>query len=76
MNNDRRKLLSRASDLIQQAYDMVYQASGEEEDAISNLPENMQGGDRAQDMEDCIEFMNDAMGYMEEAMDALHSAAM
>lgn len=55
MNNNRRKRLKQASELLNQALSIVTEAKEEEEDSLDNLPENLQGGERYAAMEKAVD---------------------
>lgn len=55
MNNQRRKRLKEVIDLINQANSIIEEVKDEEEEALNNLPENLQDTERAESMQECID---------------------
>ncbi len=72
MNNERRKELKSAIKLLDSidvdaVREIVETAMSDEQDAFDNMPESLQSSDRGQAMEE-------ALGRLQEAIDALESA--
>lgn len=53
MNNDRRKQMLKASQLIAEAKDILDVCADEESDYVENMPENMHGSEKHDKAEDC-----------------------
>lgn len=68
MNNDRRKRINKAKDLILQAKGILEDVLNEEEMAFDSMPENLQGSQRGMDSEDAIDSLTDAIESLEEIM--------
>lgn len=47
----------------------------DEQDYFDNMPENLQGSQRGMDAENAIDVMNEAIGYMENAIESAEEAA-
>ena len=60
MNDARRERVNEAIDLTNQAIEMLESISEEEQDALDNMPENMQDGERGEKMQENIESLDDA----------------
>lgn len=60
MNNERRKQLRKAIELLTEAQSIIESVHDDERDALENLPESIQYGERGDQMQDCI----DALEYI------------
>ena len=67
MNKQRRKKLEKAFDLIGEAKSILEEVKSEEEEAYENLPGSFQNGDRGEEMQNCIDMLDEAYGYIEDA---------
>ena len=74
MNAERRKRIRSVIETIQKCTDTVSIIFDEEEDAINNMPENLEGSDRYTAMEDAVTYLEDAGTALEEAIQNLESA--
>ena len=74
MNNKRRKELRRAIDMIETALDIVNGVKDEEEDAMCNYPENLQGTETYENMEVAVDTMEEVTSAIEDAVDSLNNA--
>ena len=67
MNKARRKKIQKAIDMLEmgngvgQALDILEEVLYAEEDAYDNIPENLQGSWRAEESEEAIDALNDAI---------------
>ena len=66
MNKDRRKKLEKAFEMIEQAKSILQEVKDEEQDAFNNLPENFQNGERGEEMQNYIEMLDEAYGYLDD----------
>lgn len=74
MNNERRKQLAIAHALLERAAAIIEDARNEEEEAHENLPENMQyNSQRSDDMQDAVNWMDEAFTAAEDAKDTLEN---
>ena len=70
MNKARRKKIQKAIDMLEmgngvgQALDILEEVLYAEEDAYDNIPENLQGSWRAEDSEEAIGALNDAIDLL------------
>lgn len=64
MNKLRRKQIAAAIELIERAYEILYQVREDEQEAFDNLPEGLQCSERGEAMEEIID-------NLEEYLDAL-----
>ena len=74
MNKKRRASLSEAIQLLTKASALVDRASDGEQDALDNLPENLQYSEKAETMEGAVELLNDAVEKIDGAKDLIESA--
>ena len=74
MNNKRRKELRRAIDMIETALDIVNSVKDEEEDAMCNYPENLQGTEIYENMETAVDTMEDAVSNIDDGISSLSEA--
>ena len=74
MNNKRRKELRRAIDMIETALNIVNSVKDEEEDAMYNYPENLQGTEIYENMETAVDTMEEVASVIEDAVDSLNNA--
>ena len=74
MNNKRRKELRRAIDMIETALDIVNSVKDEEEDAMYNYPENLQGTETYENMEVAVDTMGEVTSAIEDGVDSLNNA--
>lgn len=74
INDTRREELKKASSLIGDASAIVERVKDEEQDSLDNIPENLQGGNRYQSMENAIDMLSDALDSMSEASEYIERA--
>lgn len=75
MNNRRRtQILINALPLLDRVFDIVNNVCDEEQDALDNIPENLQSGSRYEKIEEAISFLEDAMDEIEGAVSNLQEA--
>ena len=67
MNAQRRKEILRAADLIEQAREILQNATEEEAEAFDNMPESLQESERGQKMLEYIDSLETAVSQLEEA---------
>lgn len=60
MNNERRKSLRQAKDLLDKAYNIICDALDEEQDCLDNMPENLQDSERYEMMENAVDELIEA----------------
>ena len=65
MNNQRRKTLKEAIELIEQATAVIEEVKNQEENALDNLPENLQDSERAENMQECIDLLEEVQNDLE-----------
>lgn len=74
MNKERRKRLSDIRAKIEELQDLLEEVRTEEQDALDNLPESLQGSERGQAMEDAVQNIDDAIGWLGTALDDIEEA--
>ena len=67
MNKQRRKKLTKAFEMIDEAIKILEEVKNEEDESYENLPDNFRYGDKGEEMKDYIEMLNEASGYLEHA---------
>lgn len=75
INNNRRDILKRASNLLSTASGLVSTALDGEEDALDNMPENLQGSERYEKIEATVDLLNDASECIDAAIEKINEAA-
>lgn len=76
INNKRRDLLKRASSLLGTASGLVSTALEQEEDALDNMPENLQGSERYEKIEAAVDLLNDASECIDSAIEKINEASL
>ncbi len=75
MNDSRRKELKRALGMLESAGLLICRAAEEEQDCLDNLPENLQGSERYEKMEEAVSLLESAAEEIESASDRIRDAA-
>lgn len=74
INNKRRELLRNATGFLARASGIVSAALDAEEDAIGNMPENLESSERYEKMSTAAELLEDALTNIDTATDAINEA--
>ena len=81
MNNLRRKEIRQVAGLIEELHDAVAAARDtlegigeEEEESRDSMPESLAGSDRYCESEEASEYMEDALGYLDDIDSAIDEA--
>lgn len=74
MNSDRRKRLSEAAVLLEQAQGIVADVQQEESDAYDSLPEGLQESERGQRMSEIADDLYDIASELTDFIDRLNFA--
>lgn len=74
MNNEKRKVLRSALSHIQLASDMTKSVLSQETDDLNNMPENLEGSQTYEKMEQAVELLEDALDSLEEASSQIQDA--
>ena len=67
MNRQRRKKLTEAFEKITEVMDILESVKSEEEESYENLPDNFRDGDRGEEMQNYIDMIEEAYGYLYDA---------
>ena len=74
MNDARRKELTKAIALIEDAKSILEIEQQGEQEYFDNMPENMQSGDRGQRAEEVADLLSEVVTSCEEAISSVESA--
>ena len=74
MNNSRRKRLRSAKDMLIRASEIISFAVDEEQDALDNIPESLQYGERYEKIYDSCSALEYAQDGIEEVIEKLNDA--
>ena len=74
MNNRKRNALREAVEFLNKAIIIVENVSDQEQDAIDNMPENLQDSDRYESMEYAVDSLSSATERIEEAVEYVQEA--
>lgn len=68
MNKERRKEISRAVAMIDEAKGILESCKDEEQDYYDNMPESLQGGDKGTSAENSVSVLEDAVSSLDETI--------
>lgn len=68
-------MLKRASALLGTASGLVSTALEKEEDALDNMPENLQGSEKYEKIEAAVDLLNDASECIDSAIEKINEAS-
>lgn len=68
MNKQGRKRLAEAAQMIEQAKDIITEVREEEEEKLENMPESFRNGEKGEEMEMYIEYLNEAEEKADDAI--------
>lgn len=68
MNKQGRKRLAEAAILMEQAKDIIVEVREEEEEKLENMPESFRYGEKGEQMETYIEYLNEAEEKADDAI--------
>lgn len=74
MNKARRKELAKATEMMNDARDIIESCMEEEQDYLDNMPENLQYSEKHEMAESAVESMENAIDKLEEAMQNVEDA--
>ena len=74
MDDKRREKLRNVLRILTSAADIVDSVCDKEQDCVDNYPENLQGTERFERMEDAVDNLNDALEKIDDAKLAIESA--
>ena len=73
MNNRRRSRLKDVSKYLSMSQDIIDSIADEEQDAMDNVPENLQYTERYEDMSDCVDDLESISNDIGEVLDKISS---
>lgn len=71
MNKQRRKIISECTLQIEQIKSTLEDVKMDEEFAFDNMPENLQGSERGEEMEEAIDCLEEVMNTLDDAIEQL-----
>lgn len=71
MNKQRRKIISECTLQIEQIKSTLEDVKMDEEFAFDNMPENLQGSERGEEMEEVIDCLEEVMNTLDDAIEQL-----
>ena len=71
MNKQRRKIISVCTLQIEQIKSTLEDVKMDEEFAFDNMPENLQGSERGEEMEEAIDCLEGAINTLDDAIEQL-----
>lgn len=74
MNDKKRRRLIKAMSLLREAAGYVDDVKDDEDDALNNMPENLQYSDRCEKMEKAVDALESASESIESAIDSIYEA--
>lgn len=74
MDDKRRGKLKEALKMLTSAANIVDLVYDKEQDCLDNYPENLQGTERYERMEDAVDNLNDALEKIDDAKSSIESA--
>ena len=75
MNKVRRNELQKALDHLSEAKELLENVRNEEQDAFDNLPEGLQNADKGQAMEQAVQYLDEAIGQLEDVESTINDAS-
>ncbi len=73
MNKKRKEDLRGVMSLLDSAIRIVQRVYNREEDCVDNYPENLQGTERYEQMEDAVESLSEALDKLSEAQENIQA---
>ena len=74
VNKNRRDLLMSAKQPLARVAAIIGQAIGQESDCLDNIPENLQGTERYEKMEQAIDNLEEAMEHIDGIIECIDNA--
>lgn len=71
MNNRKRDRLKTAMKMLEEASNIIDAVREEEEEALENLPENLQDSERYESMENNVERLQDSIESIEQLVESI-----
>ena len=67
MNKNRREKIGKAFELVGTAQEILQAVREEEQEAYENLPDNFRDGEKGEEMQNYMEMIEEAVGYLDDA---------
>lgn len=74
MNNNKRNILSKAISKIEEAKTIIEFVGDGEQDSLDNIPDNLIGSERYENMEDVIDLLSESIDNLDEAISCVERA--
>lgn len=74
MNNNKRNILSKAISKIEEARTIIESVGDGEQDSLDNIPDNLIGSERYENMEDVIDLLSESIDNLDEAISCVERA--
>lgn len=74
MNKNRRKILSDAADVLSRVCSTIDSAKDDEQYCLDSIPENLSESEMATKFEDCVDYLDNAVSAIEEAIANINNA--
>lgn len=74
MNNNKRNILSKAISKIEEARTIIEFVGDGEQDSFDNIPDNLIGSERYENMEDVIDLLSESIDNLDEAISCVERA--
>lgn len=74
MNNDKRKRLAGAMEILARALETVDAVTDEEQECLDSFPESLQNNSRYEKMENAVDMLIDASEQISSAIDCIQEA--
>lgn len=74
MNKQRRKRITEAIELLEQAQQIIEEVKDEEQEAYDNLPEGLQCGERGEAMKEAVNNLEESYDSVGDIIDTLEAA--
>ena len=71
MNKTRRAMVRKAHKHVSDAHDLIEIALEEEDECLSNMPENLESSQKYQALEENVDLLEEALDQLEAARDAV-----
>lgn len=75
MNNKRRQKLSEVKALLSRAYNITDSVLDEEQDALDNMPENLESSSKYEKIEEAVGNLESALEKIEDAQSCINEAS-
>lgn len=67
MNKKRREKVADAFELVRKVQELLQEVKEEEQEALDNLPDSLRDSEKGEQMQEYVELMEEAGGYLDDA---------